>query len=161
MGFYCAVLSNENSIHQACSFSNAEPMVLGSALAEIHQSFSETNKIGPGAIRSSSTLLRPCFGLTNENRSPHETTVVCLILNGLTEGNLASRATPTDHAAAGGHLETVKWLHENRREGCTRYALTDAAGNGHMETVQWLHRNREEGCGRRAMVSVSIPHFGL
>lgn len=24
-----------------------------------------------------------------------------------------------DLAAAGGHLEVVKWLHENRKEGCT------------------------------------------
>ncbi|CAM9919760.1 unnamed protein product, partial [Laminaria digitata] len=56
-----------------------------------------------------------------------------------------------DHAAANGHLDTVKWLHHNRVEGCTRYAITDAAGNGLMDTVVWLHRNRKEGCGRRAM----------
>lgn len=67
---------------------------------------------------------------------------------------LAALIITVDHAAAGGHLETIKWLHENRREGCTRYALTDAAGNGHMETVRWLHRNRDEGCGRRAMVKL-------
>lgn len=63
-----------------------------------------------------------------------------------------SHTHEADHAAANGHLETVKWLHENRTEGCTRYAMTDAAGNGHLETVQWLHRNRDEGCGRGAMV---------
>ncbi|CAN0285764.1 unnamed protein product [Ascophyllum nodosum] len=56
-----------------------------------------------------------------------------------------------DHAAANGHLETVKWLHQNRREGCTIYALTDAAGYGHLEMVKWLDRNRHEGCGREAM----------
>lgn len=78
---------------------------------------------------------------------------VCIIIAPTLVFSMLMDNTYTDHAAASGYLETVKWLHENRREGCTRYALTDAAGNGHMETVRWLHQNRSEGCGRRAMVS--------
>ncbi len=49
-----------------------------------------------------------------------------------------------DLAANNGHLDVVKWLHRNRREGCTKAAMTGAAGNGHLEIVEWLHRNRKE-----------------
>ena len=51
-----------------------------------------------------------------------------------------------DGSAAYGHLEMVKWLHQNRTEGCTTIAMGWAAGNGHLETVKWLHLNRTEGC---------------
>ena len=42
-------------------------------------------------------------------------------------------------------------LHENRSEGCTKYAMNLAAGNGHLHVVQWLHKNRTEGCTEDAM----------
>jgi len=54
-------------------------------------------------------------------------------------------------AAANGHLEIIKWLHENRKEGCTTYAMNYAASNGHIEIVKWLHENRKEGCTTHAM----------
>jgi hypothetical protein len=38
-------------------------------------------------------------------------------------------------------LEVVKWLHENRTEGCTPYAMHFAAREGHLEVVKWLHQN--------------------
>lgn len=50
-----------------------------------------------------------------------------------------------------GHLETVKWLHANRTERCTKSAMNFAAGNGHLSVVQWLHENRNEGCSIGAM----------
>ena len=50
-----------------------------------------------------------------------------------------------DYAAQNGHLETVKWLHQNRKEGCTRNAMDAAARNGHLNVVQFLHQNRMEG----------------
>ena len=40
------------------------------------------------------------------------------------------------------HLEVVKWLHENRTEGCSTYVMNYAAENGHLEVVKWLHENR-------------------
>ncbi|KAE9032428.1 hypothetical protein PR003_g4817 [Phytophthora rubi] len=49
-------------------------------------------------------------------------------------------------AAANGHLNVVRWLHENRMEGCTVSAMDLAATNGHLAVVQWLHNNRNEGC---------------
>lgn len=49
-----------------------------------------------------------------------------------------------DAAASNGHLEVVKWLHENRIEGCSS-AMYYAALNGHLEVVKWLHENRNEG----------------
>ena len=37
-----------------------------------------------------------------------------------------------DDAARNGHLEVVKFLHMNRREGCTNKAMDSAARNGHI-----------------------------
>ena len=50
-----------------------------------------------------------------------------------------------------GHLEVVKWLHENRQEGCTIDAMNWAAGRGHLDVMKWLHENRQEGCTTGAM----------
>lgn len=56
-----------------------------------------------------------------------------------------------DSAAEFGHLDVVKWLHENRKEGCTTDAMDLAASNGHLHVIQWLHEHREEGCTTSAM----------
>lgn len=53
-----------------------------------------------------------------------------------------------DEAAKNDHLEIVKWLHENRTEGCTTKAMD---GGSSLEMVQWLHENRSEGCTASAM----------
>jgi len=50
-----------------------------------------------------------------------------------------------DCAASNGNIEIVKWLHANRKEGCTTYAMNNAALEGHLEIVKWLHYNRKEG----------------
>ncbi|EEY57369.1 uncharacterized protein PITG_11220 [Phytophthora infestans T30-4] len=54
-------------------------------------------------------------------------------------------------AASNGHVETVKWLHEYRDEGCTMDAMNKAAWNGHLAAVIWLNDNRTEGCTQQAM----------
>ncbi|GAB9470908.1 hypothetical protein Gpo141_00008137 [Globisporangium polare] len=51
-----------------------------------------------------------------------------------------------DDAAANGHAEEVKWLHENRSERCTVEAMECAAYNGHSEVVPTQHASRTEGC---------------
>lgn len=56
-----------------------------------------------------------------------------------------------DNAARSGHLEMVKWLHENRSEGCSTRAMDGAASSGHLEVVEWLHQNRTEGGSRAAI----------
>ena len=56
-----------------------------------------------------------------------------------------------DWAAQEGHLQVVKWLHENRSEGCTSDAMDGAAQEGHLDVVKWLHENRSEGCTSDAM----------
>jgi len=63
--------------------------------------------------------------------------------------------TYMDYAASNGHIEIVKWLHENRKEGCTTFAMDIAAQNGHLEMVKWLHENRKEGCSIFAMDSAA------
>jgi len=56
-----------------------------------------------------------------------------------------------DKVASNGYFEMLKWLHYNRKEGCTKYAMDNAADNGHIEIVKWLHENRKEGCTIDAM----------
>jgi hypothetical protein len=60
-----------------------------------------------------------------------------------------------DMAASKGHLEVVKWLHENRYEGCTKAAMDRAATAGHLDVVLWLHENRSEGCFDRTAINAS------
>eukprot|EP00122_Pirum_gemmata_P019720 Pgem_evm1s18451 len=56
-----------------------------------------------------------------------------------------------DMAATNGYLDIVKFLHFNRKEGCTRLAFDGAARNGHLEIVRFLHYHRFEGGTERAM----------
>ena len=60
-----------------------------------------------------------------------------------------------EYAALYGHIEIVKYLHENTHlsgvEGCTTFAMNMAASNGHIEIVKYLHENRTEGCTTYAM----------
>ncbi len=41
-----------------------------------------------------------------------------------------------DLAAGDGHLEVVKWLQHNRREGSTEWAMVLAARNGHLDVLK-------------------------
>ena len=52
-----------------------------------------------------------------------------------------------------GYLDVVKFLHENRTEGCTTDAMDSASENGHLDIVKFLHENRTEGCTTDAMVT--------
>ncbi|GAM20440.1 hypothetical protein SAMD00019534_036150, partial [Acytostelium subglobosum LB1] len=54
-------------------------------------------------------------------------------------------------AAAGGHLDVVRYLHETRTEGCTTQAIDSAASGGHLHVVQYLHETRTEGFTHEAM----------
>ena len=66
-----------------------------------------------------------------------------------------------DLAAAQGHLEVVRYLHEHpphqpgQHDEDMRFATTnamdDAAQNGHLEVVRCLHEHRTEGCTERAI----------
>ncbi|KDO26523.1 hypothetical protein SPRG_07925 [Saprolegnia parasitica CBS 223.65] len=77
-----------------------------------------------------------------------------------------------DYAATNGHLGVVRFLHEQRDEGCSTFAMTGAIMHGHlagynprafdlaaarddMATVRFLHRHRREGCTRDALTSAS------
>ncbi|EFA82653.1 hypothetical protein PPL_04346 [Heterostelium album PN500] len=60
------------------------------------------------------------------------------------------------YASTNGNIQLVKWLHENRTEGCDRSAMNNASANGHFETIEWLSRNRSEGCSGRALNQASL-----
>ncbi|GAM20434.1 hypothetical protein SAMD00019534_036090 [Acytostelium subglobosum LB1] len=49
-----------------------------------------------------------------------------------------------DYAATNGHLNIVLYLHEQRTEGCSSWAMKGAAENGHLDVVRFLHENRTE-----------------
>ena len=60
-----------------------------------------------------------------------------------------------------GDLDVVKWLHENRSEGCSIWAMDYAANNGHLEIVKFLHENRTEGCTTCAMDNAAADQSGI
>lgn len=68
--------------------------------------------------------------------------------------NLQSRdhisASVMNNAAAGGHLEIVKYLDKIGAK-CTVVAVDAAAENGHFDVVEWLNLHRTEGCSSNAM----------
>ena len=49
-----------------------------------------------------------------------------------------------DNAAANEHLGIVRFLHEHRREGCTKGAIAKAAANGHLDVIRFLLKHRRE-----------------
>jgi hypothetical protein len=51
-----------------------------------------------------------------------------------------------DWASRNEHLHVVKWLHENRTEGCTTWALNYDHRYAHLEIKEWLLENRTEVC---------------
>ncbi|KAH9109450.1 hypothetical protein AeMF1_015478 [Aphanomyces euteiches] len=54
-------------------------------------------------------------------------------------------------ASAVGSLDVVKFLHENRQEGCTTKAMDVACTNGHLGIVKFLFEHRKERCSSRAL----------
>ena len=74
------------------------------------------------------------------------------------------QADPMDFAAANGHLEVVKWLHQYQELSinespysiCSKCAMNKAAEKGHLEIIKWLHENRTEGCTIDAMNGAAL-----
>ncbi|RLN85507.1 hypothetical protein BBJ28_00023614 [Nothophytophthora sp. Chile5] len=55
-------------------------------------------------------------------------------------------------AAMGGHLEVLKYLHEKRlRNGSKRSLMDAAARSGFLDVVRWLHANFKQKCTTNAM----------
>jgi hypothetical protein len=87
--------------------------------------------------------------------------------------------TVMDVAAAHGHLEILKLLHEvdaaqrkkRKREErdmypnpehcrrCTTKTMDIAASNGHLDVYKWLHANGSEGCSIFAMSSAAANGY--
>ncbi|EQC40537.1 hypothetical protein SDRG_02427 [Saprolegnia diclina VS20] len=59
--------------------------------------------------------------------------------------------TALDMAATNGDLDMVTFLHTHRTEGCTKAAMDRAAANGHLDVVRFLHDERNEGCSTHAI----------
>ena len=81
-------------------------------------------------------------------------------------GGIVWSASNMDVAAENGQLEVVKWLHENRTEGCTEKAMGWAAYNGHLEVVKWLYENdaesRKKSCTTNSIIcAYNGDHFDI
>lgn len=59
-----------------------------------------------------------------------------------------------DNLAKNGHVDVVRWLHENKKEGCTTQAMEGcttvamdlAAQYGHLGVLRFLSQNWSEDC---------------
>lgn len=81
-------------------------------------------------------------------------------------GEVIPRVRPicTNGAAANGHLEVVKWLHEHRLEGCSGRAMDGAASAGHLNVMQLLFKHCFEGCSIAAILCsgcIAIQALGV
>ncbi|GAM19958.1 hypothetical protein SAMD00019534_031330 [Acytostelium subglobosum LB1] len=67
--------------------------------------------------------------------------------------HVPSMWTPTlmNNAARSGDLELVRYLHENRTEGCTYSAMNMASAKGHLDVVKYLMEHRTERCTHYAI----------
>jgi len=67
-----------------------------------------------------------------------------------------------DVAAASGNLELVKWLHENAAATFSAAAMDGAAKEGHLSVVQWLHENSAAVCTTKAIdEAAAMGHLEL
>ncbi|EFA84826.1 hypothetical protein PPL_01819 [Heterostelium album PN500] len=58
-----------------------------------------------------------------------------------------------EYASSNGHLEVIKWIHNNTTLGCSHQAMDMAAKNNHLHVLQWLFENRAEGCSKKALIN--------
>lgn len=54
-------------------------------------------------------------------------------------------------ASVNGHLEIIKFLHKNEKNGYTFKVINNASRNGHMKVLKWLQKNRKDNCINEAM----------
>ncbi|OQS03542.1 hypothetical protein THRCLA_21139 [Thraustotheca clavata] len=63
-------------------------------------------------------------------------------------------------AAAHGHFRIIKWLAENRLEGCTSHGLLNALNKGHIEIVEYMENHFGVEFKARAMELAAMDgHF--
>lgn len=61
-----------------------------------------------------------------------------------------------NNAASGGHTAVLEYLASNLDEGCTEYAMIMSAWHGHLDIVKWLHNNRAEVSVFRSVSVVAV-----
>jgi hypothetical protein len=66
-----------------------------------------------------------------------------------------NRVGVMDAAAAAGHLEIVRFVHETNLGQCTSNAMREAAARGYLDIVQFLLENRTEGGEQLAIYEAS------
>ena len=54
-------------------------------------------------------------------------------------------------ASENGHLEIIKFLHENEKKGYTFKVINNASRNGHIKVLKWLQKNRKDNFTKEAM----------
>ncbi|OQS06654.1 hypothetical protein THRCLA_20322 [Thraustotheca clavata] len=71
--------------------------------------------------------------------------------------------TTMDNAVKARSLELLKILHERSIGECTKNAMDIAAANGDLDIVRFLNENRSEGCTYRAfkMIAKKYKHYDV
>ncbi|KYR03030.1 hypothetical protein DLAC_00521 [Tieghemostelium lacteum] len=66
------------------------------------------------------------------------------------------------YKASIGDMETVKFLHYNRNEGCQFYTLDDVATNGELEMFKFLFENRKEPYSQKSLINAATnKHWNI
>lgn len=65
-------------------------------------------------------------------------------------------ATGVTAKKRGGHFAVLKWLQQHRREGCTPSVTDNAAGIGSLDIIQWLETQCTLGCASQALLNVGL-----
>ncbi|KYR03026.1 hypothetical protein DLAC_00515 [Tieghemostelium lacteum] len=67
-----------------------------------------------------------------------------------------------NYKAANGDMETVKFLHYNRNEGCEDYTLDFVATNGELEMFKFLFENRKEPYSQESLTQAATnKHWNI
>lgn len=65
-------------------------------------------------------------------------------------------------AAVNGHLEIIKFLHKNEKNGYTFKVINNASRNGHIKVLKWLQKNRKDNLTNEAMNWAAMNgHFDI
>jgi hypothetical protein len=121
-----------------------------------------------GHLTTVQLLYKNLFKMAKENIDCTKVNIDCTKVNiDCTKVNIDCTKVNIDHikvnigyAAMNGHLETIKWLHNNNLAKATALAMDRASMRGHLEVVKWLHYNRtgnrSEGSTGYAMIGAAM-----
>lgn len=146
-------LEDNNIITQACIFANLE--IIKWIHYNTYMSFTDScvdNCMFFQSIETiewliKNTLTRP----TKQSSNIAAQMGRIEILEYLHKNGYSFGASTMNRAAIFNQIGALKWLNENRTEGCTEVAMDMAAGRGYFNVIQYLHYNTKATCTSQAI----------